>query len=464
MEIKKLPATVQIEKALLGAILMNHELIDEVDGILSKHDFSVTANGRLFDLLKTFRRQSKYFDSLVVSQHIIDLDSAKYGSLTNISEMGDYACIPMIVPEYAERIKETSIRRKMVLASQKLISNSSDPSLELDELIESAQKNLLNIAGDQSQTDWHNGSSMALDAQTRWESRVEQHKNPTTVKLKTGIPDLDRKLCSIEPGLILLAARPSMGKTAMALNIAVEALRSNIPVGFFSLEMDRGALIDRVASSLSGVDSSKIRSGSLNLKDWDRLDSDALEFIHNAPFFVHDESGISVAKISAKARRLKAMRPDLGLIIVDYLQLIKQPNAESVEQSVAQISTSMKILSRNLSIPVLCLAQLNRGCEARTNKRPKLSDLRGSGSLEQDADVAIFLYRHHYYDPKANPNHAEAIIAKQRNGPTGTVLLDWNANHQKFSDRLDMVDSYIKQSAMRKRADIDDIYESGQDW
>jgi len=461
---KKPPLTVEIERSLLGAILLNHSLMDEVDGVLSHDDFSVYSHCNLFSLFKSFYRQDKYFDALVVCQFVIDSKEPKYGSISLITSLGDIACVSAVIPEYARMIKEYSIRRKMMVASETLIDNSSDPSLELDELIESAQNNLLNIAGNQSQTDWHTGSDMALDAQNRWESRVEQHKNPSTIKLKTGIPDLDRKLCSIEPGLILLAARPSMGKTAMALNIAVEALRSDIPVGFFSLEMDRGALIDRVASSLSGVDSSKIRSGSLNLNDWNNLDSSALDFIHKAPFFVHDEAGISVAKISAKARRLKSLRPDLGLIIVDYLQLIKQPNAESAEQSVAQISTSMKILSRNLSIPVLCLAQLNRGCEARTNKRPKLSDLRGSGSLEQDADVAIFLYRHHYYDPKASANHAEAIIAKHRNGPTGTVLLDWDAQHQKFSDRIERIDSYIKQSAMRKRADIDDIGESGHDW
>ena len=458
------PHTIEIEKSLLGAILLDHTVIDDVDGLLSAEDFSVTTHGNLFGLLQSFRRQRKYFDSLVLVKFVTESNTQKYGDITSIGALGDVACLSFKATHYATTIKEASIRRKMMSTSNKLVQSASDPNMELDELIESAQKDLMNIAGNQSKTDWHTGAAMAIDAQSRWEQRVEQNKNPNTVKLTTGIPELDKKLCSLDPGLILLAARPSMGKTAMALNIAVEALRSNIPVGFFSLEMDRGALIDRVASSLSGVDSSKIRSGSLNVKDWDKLDSDALEFIHNAPFYVHDESGISVAKISAKARRLKSMCPELGLIIVDYLQLIKQPNAESVEQSVAQISTSMKILSRNLSIPVLCLAQLNRGCEARTNKRPKLSDLRGSGSLEQDADVAIFLYRHHYYDPKANPHHAEAIIAKQRNGPTGTVLLDWDAQHQKFSDRLDAVDSYIKRASYRKRADIDDVYESGQDW
>ena len=460
----KKPLTIEIEKSLLGAILLDQTVIDDVDGLLSAEDFSVTSHGNLFGLLQSFRRQRKYFDSLVLVKFVVESNTQKYGDVTTVGALGDVACLSFKAIHYASTIKEASIRRKMMNTSNKLVQNASDPNMELDELIESAQKDLINIAGNQSKTDWHTGSDMAIDAQSRWEERVEQSKNPNTVKLTTGIPELDNKLCSLDPGLILLAARPSMGKTAMALNIAVEALRSNIPVGFFSLEMDRGALIDRVASSLSGVDSSKIRSGSLNLKDWDKLDSDALDFIHNAPFYVHDESGISVAKISAKARRLKSMCPDLGLIIVDYLQLIKQPNAENVEQSVAQISTSMKILSRNLSIPVLCLAQLNRGCESRTNKRPKLSDLRGSGSLEQDADVAIFLYRHHYYDPKASPNHAEAIIAKQRNGPTGTVLLDWNAQHQKFSDRLDAVDSYIKSASYRKRADIDDVYESGQDW
>jgi len=384
-------------------------------------------------------------------------NEAKYDSLSYISSLPEFCNTAAVVPYHAKNVREKAIRRRMVVASSRLKESASDVSLEIDELIEQGQRDLLDIAGKQRGDDWFMGPQLVERAQHRWERLAELKANNCVTALSTGLIALDNVLSGLHPGLTLLAARPSMGKTAMALNLTVSALQKQVPVAFFSLEMSADQLIDRMSSSLAKVNAWNIKTGDLSNNDWDRLETSALEFLHDSPLYVSDKAGISIAKISAQCRRLKSRVPELGLIVVDYLQLIRQPKAESMEQSVSQVSSALKVLSRDLDVPVLCLAQLNRGCEQRTNKRPMLSDLRGSGSLEQDADVVMFLYRHHYYDERADPEDAEILVTKHRSGPTGTVHVTWNAMNQKFDDKARLPERPVEFTQVKRiRRDLDD--------
>ena len=455
---KQFPNSIQSEKVVLGGLLSDSTLLNDVAGEIEPDDFYSNKHKNLYRLIRSWVHSGKHVDILMVCEYLVNTNSAsKYNELAYITSLPD--CCPVLdsVSYHAKNMREKAIRRRMVLASSHLQACATDGSLEIDELIEQGQKDLLDIAGRQRGDDWHEGPQLVERAQDRWEKLAALKASGSVTALSTGLVALDNVLSGLHPGLTLLAARPSMGKTAMSLNLAVAALEERVPVAFFSLEMSADQLTDRMASSLAKVNAWNIKTGDLSSKDWDRLETSALEFLHDSPLYVSDKAGISIAKIAAQARRLKSRQPDLGLIVVDYLQLIRPPKAESMEQSVSQVSSALKVLSRDLDVPILCLAQLNRGCEQRTNKRPMLSDLRGSGSLEQDADVVMFLYRHSYYDERADPSDAEIIISKHRNGATGTVHVDWNASNQKFEDKTRQVVRPVEFTQVKRiRKDLDD--------
>ena len=455
---KAFPKSIQSERFILGALLIDNSLIYEVAGEIEPDDFYKSSHKELYVLMRSWIHKSKSLDVTLLIDHLVSAnDNARFGNILDVMSLPEAVGSTMLAEHHAKNVREKAIRRRMILASEKLKDNATDSQLDIDELIEQGQKDLLDIAGRQRGDDWFVGPQLVERAQTRWEKLAELKANDCVTALSTGLVALDTVLSGLHPGLTLLAARPSMGKTAMALNLTVSALEKQVPVAFFSLEMSADQLTDRMASSLAKVNAWNIKTGDLSSKDWGRLESDALDFLHDSPLFVSDKAGVSISKITAQARRLKSKQPNLGLVVIDYLQLIRQPKAESMEQSVSQVSSALKVLSRDLDVPVLCLAQLNRGCEQRTNKRPMLSDLRGSGSLEQDADVVMFLYRHHYYDERADPSDAEILVTKHRSGPTGTVNVDWNATNQKFEDKIRHVSRPINFSQVKRtRRDIDD--------
>ena len=455
---KAFPKSIQSERFILGALLIDNSLIYEVAGEIEPDDFYKSSHKELYVLMRSWIHKSKSLDVTLLIDHLVSAnDNARFGNILDVMSLPEAVGSTMLAEHHAKNVREKAIRRRMILASEKLKDNATDSQLDIDELIEQGQKDLLDIAGRQRGDDWFVGPQLVERAQTRWEKLAELKANDCVTALSTGLVALDNVLSGLHPGLTLLAARPSMGKTAMALNLTVSALEKQVPVAFFSLEMSADQLTDRMASSLAKVNAWNIKTGDLSSKDWGRLESDALDFLHDSPLFVSDKAGVSISKITAQARRLKSKQPNLGLVVIDYLQLIRQPKAESMEQSVSQVSSALKVLSRDLDVPVLCLAQLNRGCEQRTNKRPMLSDLRGSGSLEQDADVVMFLYRHHYYDERADPSDAEILVTKHRSGPTGTVNVDWNATNQKFEDKIRHVSRPINFSQVKRtRRDIDD--------
>ena len=450
------PKSIQSEKVVLGGLLMEPSLINDVVAEVEADDFAQQQHRDLFKLIKSWVAKGKHVDAVMVVEHIRATGTPPNLDIMYVISLPEECGATATVPFHARNVRETGIRRRMFEASSALVSNASDTSLAIDELIEQGQRELLEIAGRQRGDDWFEGPQLVERAQDRWERLVEMKMKGEVAALSTGLVAVDNVLSGLHPGLNLLAARPSMGKTAMALNITISALQNNVPVAFFSLEMSADQLVDRMASALAKVSAWNIKTGSLKSEEWGRLENEALDFLHNAPLFVSDKAGVSISKISAQARRLKSKEPNLGLIVIDYLQLIRQPKAESMEQAVSQVSSTLKVISRDLNVPVLCLAQLNRGCEQRSNKRPMLSDLRGSGSLEQDADVVMFLYRHAYYDDRADPTDAEVIVAKHRSGPTGSVNVTWDANNQKFQDKDTGPKFSMVKTAMRTRRDIDD--------
>tara|TARA_R110002012_G_scaffold12735_7_gene56284 strand:+ start:7047 stop:8432 length:1386 start_codon:yes stop_codon:yes gene_type:complete len=452
----ELPKSIQSEKIVLGGLLMEPSLIHDVLAEIETEDFSHEGHQELFKLIKAWVIKGKHVDVMLVVEHIRSTGTPKNLDLMYVISLPDKCGATSAVPFHARNIREKGIRRRMVEASSALQRKASNTNLEIDELIEEGQRDLLEIAGRQRGDDWFEGPQLVERAQERWEALVDMKMKGEVAALSTGLVAVDNILSGLHPGLNLLAARPSMGKTAMALNMTMSALQNNVPVAFFSLEMSADQLVDRMSSALARVSAWNIKTGSLKEQEWARLENEALEFLHNAPLYVSDKAGVSISKISAQARRLKSKEPNLGLIVIDYLQLIRQPKAESMEQAVSQVSSTLKVISRDLDVPVLCLAQLNRGCEQRANKRPMLSDLRGSGSLEQDADVVMFLYRHAYYDDRADPTDAEVIISKHRSGPTGAVNVTWDANNQKFQDKDTGPKFSLVKAARRTRRDIDD--------
>jgi len=436
--VKEFPKALEAERAVLGGLIRNPDLIAEVLAECDATDFAGSGHGKLLEIIKRVYREEGSLDLITLMTYIGGIsneDISDMGGVSYISSLPEHCVSTLNLGHYAKIIREKSIRRRLMFSAEKLRGLADNSNLSVDNLIEQGQRDLLEVAGLQTSTDWVDAKTLSSQAVSTWEERTDKFREGAVAGIKTGLSEVDGLICGMETGLYLLAARPSMGKTALALNITLNALKENVPVAFFSLEMDAQQLIDRMAACLSGINAWKIKTGDLSSDDWRVLDEDVGTFLDKAPLYVQDEAGITCSQIHAKARRLKVRRKKLGLIVVDYLQLIKMENSESQEQGVSQLSASMKNMSKELQVPVLCLAQLNRSCETRgENKRPRLSDLRGSGSLEQDADVVMFLYRASYYNTGKNEREAELLVRKHRNGPIGEVKLDWDKDRQRFSD------------------------------
>jgi replicative DNA helicase len=333
---------------------------------------------------------------------------------------------------YIRIVEEKSILRRLISASNDIIRESYEASEDLDIIIDHAEKKIFDISQKKNKRSFESIKTILLETYSRIEELTKNKGK--IVGVPTGFRDFDMRTSGLnDSDFILIAARPSMGKTSFAINIAQNAaVRYQVPVAIFSLEMSKEQLVQRMLSSESNIELQKIRTGELTEEDWVKLVHAATP-LSQAPIFIDDTPGISAMEVRSKARRLK-MEHDIGLVVIDYLQLMSgRGKAESRQQEVSEISRSLKALARELNLPVVALSQLSRGPESRQDHRPMLSDLRESGAIEQDADLVVFLYRDEYYNPDTEKkNIAEAIIAKQRNGPTGTVELVWLGQFTKF--------------------------------
>jgi replicative DNA helicase len=431
------PQSIEAEESILSAILLENSTLLDVLEILTPDDFYRTAHQRIFAAIEILFRKAEPVDLITLTNALREANQLEeIGGAAYLARLVDTVPSAINVSHYARIVRDKAALRRLIAKASEITQRCFEDAGEFDQVLDFAEGAIFEISENKHRAAFHPLSKIIdinIDAlEKRQENRA----------LVTGIPTGYTRLDNMTSGLqgsdlIILAARPAMGKTALALNIARNAaLGGNVPVAVFSLEMSKEQLSMRMLCSEARVDSSRLRSGFLNPEDWARI-TDAATTLSDAPIYIDDSPDISATSIRTKSRRLK-MDKDLGLIIIDYLQLMRgHESSERRDLEISDISRSLKLLAKELNVPVLALSQLNRKLEERSDKRPQLSDLRESGALEQDADVVAFIYRDEVYNKdENNPNRgtAEVIISKQRNGPTGVVPLTFIGAHTRFEN------------------------------
>ena len=442
MEERVPPQNIEAEQSVLGAMLIDKEAIAKATEILNMDDFYREAHRVIFGAMLELYNKNEAVDLITVTD-ILRRDNKleDVGGIAYITSLANVVLTAANVKYHADIVAEKSVLRQLVRVSTEIAAMGYEANDEVGVLLDTAESRILEISNRKKKTDFTPISAVLMDRVQSIEKLLTNKGGLTGIP--TGFNDLDKLTSGLHPSdFIILAARPSMGKTALALNIVQNvALRAHKRVGgdprsvaFFSLEMSKEQLVNRMLCAEANIDSQRLRVGEMNDKDWDALWA-ACDTMSKAKIYIDDTAGITVMDMRSRARRLKAEH-GLDLIVVDYLQLMqgsgKRNTSGDRQQEVSEISRSLKALARELDVPVLALSQLSRGVEARQVKRPMLSDLRESGSLEQDADIVAFLYREDYYNPETENKHTELIIAKHRNGPVDTVNLFFHKQFTKF--------------------------------
>nr|MBF0222117.1 replicative DNA helicase [Desulfobulbaceae bacterium] len=420
------PQNIEAEQCLLGSILLRQGAIDKIAHIIFTTDFYKPSHQAIFNAMLNLFEKTEPIDIVTVSNKLKDshqLDTI--GGPTYLATLTDIVPVSANIVYYAKIVRDKSILRQLINTSSEIAGRCYEEQDDIEALLDSVEQTVFDISSAKSNQSYFAMSEIVTDAFKQIESLAERKELITGVP--SGYDEFDKKTAGLQPSdLIIIAGRPSMGKTAFAMNLVQNAaLLSKTPAAVFSLEMSKEQLAIRMLCSISRVDSSRMRTGHLHDQDWPKLVR-STGMLAKAPIFIDDTPAISVLEMRAKTRRLK-MEHNIGMVVVDYLQLMRgRGRIESREQEISEISRSLKAMAKELHIPVIALSQLNRSLENRTDKRPQLSDLRESGAIEQDADVICFIYRDQVYNKAPdNPNQgiAEIIIGKQRNGPTGTVKL-----------------------------------------
>lgn len=429
------PHNIEAEQAVLGCMLLDADIIPTVTELIRSEDFYREDHREICEAILDITEKAGPIDIITVSEQLQlrgTLDQA--GGLDYLASIAGAVPTTANAKHYAKIVEEKSLLRKLIKASSEIAAMSFDASDEAVYVLDKAEKSIFDILQKRSTQGFTHIKDVLLDTFNRLEELYNSKSYITGIP--TGFTDLDLKTAGLQNSdLILIAARPGMGKTAMALNIAqYAAVQKHVPVAIFNLEMSKDQLVNRMLSSEVMVDSQKMRTGKLEDDDWNKI-AQALAPLSEAPIYIDDTPGISVMDIRAKCRRLK-LEKNLGLVVIDYLQLMQgRGRSENRQQEVSEISRSLKILAKELNVPVVTMSQLSRGPESRNDHRPMLSDLRESGAIEQDADIVMFLYRDDYYNAETEKkNIAEVIIAKHRNGSTGTIELRWFGEYTKFAN------------------------------
>lgn len=436
------PQNIEAEQSVLGAMMLDKEAIAKASEILTSEDFYREAHRVIFNAMLELYNKNEAVDMVTITD-ILHRDNKleDIGGIAYITALANVVPTAANVKYHADIVAEKSVLRQLVRVSTEIATMGYEGSDDVGVLLDTAESRILEISNRKKKNDFTQIKDVLMDSVQGLEKLITNKGGLTG--LPTGFPDLDKLTSGLHPSdFIILAARPSMGKTALALNIVQNvALRAHKQIGgeprsvaFFSLEMSKEQLVHRMLCAEAGIDSQRLRVGEMGDKDWDSLWA-ACDTMSKAKIYIDDTAGITAMEMRSRARRLKAEH-GLDLIVVDYLQLMQGSGRKSFsgdrQQEVSEISRSLKALARELDVPVLALSQLSRGVEARQVKRPMLSDLRESGSLEQDADIVAFLYREDYYDKETENKHTELIIAKHRNGPVDTVNLFFHKQFTKF--------------------------------
>ncbi|MBR2568400.1 MAG: replicative DNA helicase [Paenibacillus sp.] len=428
------PQNQEAEQAVLGAILLQSEALITAMERVQVEDFYLPGHQHIFEAMIELNEENQPIDLITLTSHLQDrklLDEV--GGVSYLARLANAVPTAANVDYYAQIIEEKSMLRRLIRTATQIVTESYAGDDDVSALLSDAERKILEISNQRSSSGFIAIKDVLMEVYEKVENLNENQGGTTGIP--SGFQDLDKMTAGFQRSdLIIVAARPSVGKTAFALNIAQNVgVRAKETVAIFSLEMSAAQLVQRMICAESNVDATRLRTGSLEDDDWEKLTM-SIASLSEAEIYIDDTPGVTVADIRAKCRRLKKER-GLGMILIDYLQLIhgRGKAGESRQQEVSEISRTLKQIARELEVPVIALSQLSRGVEQRQDKRPMMSDLRESGSIEQDADIVAFLYRDDYYDKESEKkNIIEIIIAKQRNGPVGTVELVFLKNFNKF--------------------------------
>lgn len=431
------PQSIEAEQAVIGSLLVDHNSIARVVETLRPDSFYKQSHRLIYSsVLKLFNNNDP-IDIVTVSEHLRDIDKLELvGGRAYINDLALSVITSANLEYYAKIVTEKAVLRELIKAGSEIAALGYEDE-HIDKAVDSAEQLIFSISQRKTANNLTHIGELVVSGYNLIEKRYNNKDELTGVP--TGFYDLDGLTAGFQPSdLIILAARPSMGKTAFCLNIAQEVgIRRKLPVAIFSLEMSKEQLVQRMLCSEAEIDSGRLRTGHMHVDDWTKL-AKAMGEMGDCPIFIDDTAGATVTDIRAKCRRLCMEHNNLGLIIIDYLQLMEGSGSKKGDrnQEISQISRGLKNLARELKTPVIALSQLSRAVESRQNKKPMLSDLRESGSIEQDADIVMFIYRDEYYNPDAldNKGKAEIIIAKQRNGPVGSVDLLFHGSITKFKN------------------------------
>ena len=437
--IKIPPYSIEAEQSVLGGLMLDNNSWDKVSELISAEDFYRLEHRIIFKTLWNLSRLNQPFDVVTVSEELKNQNQiSNIGNESYLFELANNTPTTSNIAAYAEIVRERSVRRKLIESAGIIANLAFNPEgRAVKEILDTAEREIFKIAEQRSRgmgpVDISSILALASD-------KIDElyHSDQAITGLPTGFVDLDDLTSGLHKGeLIIIAGRPSMGKTTFAMNIAENvAIKNPKPVLVFSLEMPSESLAMRMISSLGRIDQKKVRTGKLTNDDWPRLNQ-AVDFLSETPFFIDDTPALSPAELRARSRRLAKSKGELGLIVIDYLQLMQIPGSKTENRvsEIAEISRSLKALAKEMNVPVIALSQLNRGLEQRTDKRPIMSDLRESGAIEQDADIIMFVYRDEVYNESTvNKGIAEIIIAKHRNGPIGKINLTFLGQYTKFEN------------------------------
>ena len=435
MELGKVPPhDVEAEQAVLGSMLTDKDAVISAIEILKIDDFYRTDNKSIYEAIMNLYNRAEPIDIITVKAELESLGKfEQVGGLEYLASLPDKVPTTANAIKYIKIVEEKSTLRNLIKTANEIIELGYDPTEDVSDIMEGAEKKIFNIMQNKDKKSYSPIKDVLVDSFTQLEELYNRKQHITGVP--SGFVELDYKTAGFHGSdLVLIAARPAMGKTAFALNIATNAaVRANVPVAIFSLEMSKEQLVNRILCSEAMVDSNKVRTGKLEEDDWTKL-AGSIGPLSEAEIYIDDTPGISITEIRAKCRKLK-LEKNIGMVVIDYLQLVQGTNKRgaSREQEISEISRSLKILAKEIGVPVIALSQLSRAAEQRPDHRPMLSDLRESGAIEQDADIVMFLYRDDYYNKDSEKKDiAEVIIAKHRGGSTGTVELLWLGSYTKF--------------------------------
>ena len=436
MELGKVPPhDLEAEQAIIGSMLTDKDAVISAIEVLKEDDFYREDNKAIYSAILNLYNRAEPIDIITVKAELESMGKfEKVGGLEYLAELPEKVPTTANAMKYIKIVEEKSTLRRLIKTANEIIELGYSPTEEVEDIMECAEKKIFNIMQDKAQKSYTPIKDALVESFTKLEELYNRKQHITGVP--SGFTELDYRTAGFHGSeLILIAARPAMGKTAFALNIAANAaLKGNTAVAVFSLEMSKEQLVNRILCSESMVDSNKVRTGKLEEDDWTKL-AGTIGPLSEAEIYIDDTPGINIMEIRAKCRKLK-LEKNIGMVVIDYLQLIQgsgNRRSGSREQEISEISRSLKILAKELDVPVIALSQLSRAAEQRPDHRPMLSDLRESGAIEQDADIVMFLYRDDYYNQDSEKKDiAEVIIAKHRGGSTGTVELLWLGSYTKF--------------------------------